>query len=56
MIKIENKNVTSFINEIDYDSAFKALDTVKNATGAGAEYTGWVKLPENYDKEEYICD
>ena len=53
MIKIDNKNALGFFNELDYESAFKALDTVKDGTGAGSEYTGWVRLPENYDKEEY---
>lgn len=27
--------------------------TLYNRTGAGAEYTGWLDLPVNYDKEEF---
>ena len=30
-----------------------ALDTVKNKTGRGSDFLGWVDLPENYDREEY---
>ena len=31
----------------------KAESTLKNKTGAGSDFTGWVDLPVNYDKEEY---
>lgn len=30
-----------------------AHDMLHNATGAGNDFTGWVNLPENYDKDEY---
>ena len=30
-----------------------AHNTLHNKTGAGSDYTGWVDLPVNYDKEEY---
>ncbi len=30
-----------------------AHNTLHNGTGAGNDFLGWVKLPENYDKEEY---
>ncbi|MDO5331573.1 MAG: glucose-6-phosphate isomerase, partial [Bacillota bacterium] len=53
MIKFDNSNAMGFIDSLDFDGAYKALDTVLNGTGAGSEYTGWVKLPKDYDKEEY---
>ena len=31
-----------------------ALDTVINCNGAGNDFLGWVNLPENYDKEEFL--
>ncbi len=31
----------------------KAESTLKNKTGAGSDFTGWVDLPVDYDKEEY---
>ena len=30
-----------------------AHEMLHNKTGRGEEFTGWVDLPENYDKEEY---
>ena len=30
-----------------------AVGTLENGTGAGNDFLGWVKLPENYDKEEF---
>lgn len=27
-------------------------DMIRNKTGAGNDFLGWVELPENYDKEE----
>ena len=31
----------------------KAHDYVLDGTGAGGEYTGWVRLPADYDREEF---
>ena len=30
-----------------------AHDKLQNASGAGGEFTGWVHLPRDYDKEEF---
>ena len=30
-----------------------AQEKLQNASGAGGEFTGWVHLPQNYDKEEF---
>ena len=30
-----------------------AHDKLHNGTGAGSDFTGWVELPNNYDKEEF---
>ena len=35
------------------DQAIAAHNTLTNKTGAGNDYTGWVELPMNYDKEEF---
>ena len=32
---------------------YAAADTLKCANGLGCDFTGWVKHPVNYDKEEY---
>lgn len=31
----------------------QAHEWLMNGTGVGSSFTGWVKLPENYDKEEF---
>lgn len=32
---------------------YAAHDMLHNGTGAGSDYTGWVDLPVNYDKDEF---
>ncbi|RTE09854.1 glucose-6-phosphate isomerase [Paenibacillus whitsoniae] len=47
----------SFISqhEVDYLTAQVELahNQLHDKTGAGSDYTGWVDLPENYDREEF---
>ncbi len=35
------------------DEAIYARDILLNKSGPGSEFTGWVDLPENYDREEF---
>ncbi len=57
MIKFNYENALSFMGEHELESlkdqAIAAHNTLTNKTGAGYDYTGWVELPVNYDKEEY---
>jgi len=53
MIRIDNTNAQGFLDCLDFEKAYSAIDTLVHATGAGSEYTGWVDLPNSYDKEEY---
>lgn len=57
MIKFNYENATKFMSEHELLSlvgnAKNAHDMLVNKTGAGNDYTGWVDLPVNYDKEEY---
>ena len=43
-------------HEMDYleAEATSALDRVLKKTGAGADFLGWVDLPIDYDKEEFV--
>ncbi len=57
MIKVDVKNVLPFL-KFPYETALTprlhiAHEKLQNATGAGGEFTGWVKLPDNFDREEY---
>ena len=57
MIQVDLQNVRSFI-PLPYEAALSprlriAHDHLQNGDGAGGEFTGWVRLPENYDKAEF---
>ncbi|MCG1010069.1 glucose-6-phosphate isomerase [Salinicoccus sp. ID82-1] len=56
-IKFDYSNVASFMNEAELSglSPFVSSvhDMIHEGTGAGSDYLGWVKLPEDYDKEEF---
>lgn len=45
---IGDKELDNFKKE-----SLKATKTLLEGTGEGAEFTGWVNLPVNYDKEEF---
>ena len=56
-IKFDYSKAEKFISkeEINRLEPFigAAHELLHNGTGAGSDFTGWVNLPENYDKEEY---
>ena len=56
-VKLKTKHLDGFVGGHELASITPALyaaaDTLKNGTGAGNDFTGWVDHPVNYDKEEY---
>ena len=56
MINLKYTHIKS-INKTDLDELMpllvKADAKIRNKNGEGAEYTGWIDLPVNYDKEEF---
>ena len=57
MLKLDLSKLNGFIPE-DYVTSrqaalAEAADQLANHTGAGGDYTGWVALPRDYDKEEF---
>ncbi len=56
-IKFDYSKAEKFISKDEINALAPyikvAHDTLHNGTGAGSDFTGWVNLPENYDKEEY---
>ena len=57
MIQVDLQNVRSFI-PLPYEAALSprlriAHDHLQKGDGAGGEFTGWVRLPQDYDKEEF---
>ena len=57
MLKLNEKFLSDFVapHEIEYmrPLASAAHDMLINGTGAGNDFLGWVKLPVDYDKEEF---
>lgn len=55
-VTVELKNVMSFISESSLSGSvpelYAAHDRLVGGTGRGSEFTGWVSLPESYDREE----
>ena len=55
--KLTKKYVESFVSEeeiLSYgEKIIKAHNDLHDKTGAGNDFTGWVDLPVNYDKEEF---
>lgn len=56
-ISINTEYVEDFISKIQLSSLKKKVESchemLHNKTGEGADYTGWVDWPVNYDKEEF---
>ncbi len=56
-IKLNDKYVSSFIGAHEYQNVQEqvntAAKTLREKSGAGNAFLGWVDLPDNYDKEEF---
>ena len=58
MLRIDTSNLRQEL-KMPYEAELAprlkiAADHLQNGSGAGGEFTGWVHLPETYDKEEYV--
>lgn len=55
--KLNAKYVSGFLSEEEInsfsDKIKNAHDMLHNKTGEGSDFTGWVDLPVDYDKEEF---
>ena len=57
MIRVDLSSCNSFI-PLPYEAALAprlriAHDHLQKGDGAGSDFTGWVRLPEDYDKAEF---
>jgi glucose-6-phosphate isomerase len=56
-ITVDRKNAMSFLDESTYQNMestlVQAFSTLQEGTGPGHEFLGWVRLPQNYDKDEF---
>ena len=53
MVKLDLTGTQKFAPAPDAAACKAAIDTLVNGTGAGNDFTGWVDLPENYDRAEF---
>ena len=53
MIRIDLNGTKGFAPAADTAKAQAAIDTLRQGTGAGSDFIGWVDLPVDYDKEEF---
>ncbi len=57
-IKFISKHAENIVSAGDIEEitpkAVSALNTLHNKTGEGSDFLGWVDLPSNYDKEEFV--
>lgn len=56
-IKLDEKFLDGYVSAEDFKGiaaqASLAYDTVKNKSGEGNDFLGWVTLPDDYDREEF---
>ena len=57
-VQLNDKYLKKFISEQEYlaiNPQIKAAhDSLHNASGLGNDFLGWLDLPTNYDKEEFV--
>ncbi len=57
MVRLNEKYLSGFINEDELDNLqvmVSAADkTLREGTGAGSDYLGWLNLPNDYDRAEF---
>lgn len=57
LIKFDSTKLTPFVHENELSEMQAMVDTatkeVKDGTGAGSDFLGWVDLPVDYDKNEF---
>ena len=56
-ISIDLRNISKFVSDAELASMEAELksasEKLKNGSGEGSDFLGWLDLPENYDKEEF---
>ena len=56
-LALNTKHLSSFINEEEYKAIYPQVEaahkTLEAKNGPGSDFLGWVRLPADYDKEEF---
>ena len=57
VLNVKTKNAESFVSKEDLDALLPELNSAHSKlvekTGAGSDFTGWVTLPQDYDRDEF---
>ena len=57
-VKYNGKHLAKFIRPEEYDTIFPQVELahqqLESRSGAGNDFLGWLDLPVNYDKEEFV--
>ena len=54
MIKVKTDHILKEVDFASYEERVKQINqSIDNRTGAGADFLGWAKYPETYDKAEF---
>jgi glucose-6-phosphate isomerase len=57
-VKMNGRHLAPFIREEEFAAIFPqvelAHELLQSKTGPGNDFLGWVDLPENYDREEFV--
>ena len=57
-LKVNDKYLSSFVSEHEYAAIQPAVtaahETLKAKNGPGSDFLGWVSLPTDYDKDEFV--
>jgi len=51
MIKVKNEGAG--LGALDFTKAYDAIEMLKTGSGRGSEFTGWINLPFDYDRDEF---
>ena len=57
-VKMNGRHLAKFVADDEFDAIFPqvslAHETLHGKTGPGSDFLGWVDLPVDYDKEEFV--
>lgn len=53
MLNLDRSGTAPFLSSLDAAKCQSAIDTLLSGSGEGSDFTGWLDLPVNYDKDEF---
>ena len=57
MLKLDISKLDGFVAKSEFEAMFQEIEVAHkklyDKSAPGSEFTGWVNLPENYDRDEF---